>query len=236
MLQAFIDDSRTGSVHTKHGIFVLAGYMASVPQWLRFNKEWQAVLDLAPKWAAFKMSQARHHYGALTDERLEQFHRVIEGNVQAAVRASVDLDAYYRFFGEPKDKKNPLRNPYYVLLFDLVIQLKRILPHMELDDNEVEFIFDEQMTEKAAIQEAWRDIGKFRPDIAAHLGNEPKWEKEETYLPLQAADEIAWWTRRHREETQAGKLLTQIPWKQKRHIAALELHLDHAYPVKTHKR
>jgi hypothetical protein len=225
MLQAFIDDSRTGHVGSPGGIFVLAGYIAAVPEWLNFNKQWQTVLDLPPKWEAFKMSQARHHYGTLANERLRQFHEVIENNVRGAVVASVDLDAYYQFFGAPTDKKKPLRNPYYVLLIDLVIQLKRILPHMELDDDKIEFIFDEQMTEKVAIQESWVGIAKTRPDIAAHLGNEPKWEKEEEFLPLQAADKIAWWARRHMEESRAGKPLTPIPWREKRLIATLKLHL-----------
>ena len=92
---------------------------------------------------------------------------------------------------------------------------------MEIGEDKVEFIFDEQMTEKEAIRESWAAIGKTRPDIAAHLGNEPKWEKEETFLPLQAADKIAWWARRHMEEGRAGQPLTPVPWREKRLIPTL---------------
>ena len=49
-IQAYIDDSQE-----EGQVLVLAGYIASVPQWLAFSKDWQELLDMRPRWDAFHM-------------------------------------------------------------------------------------------------------------------------------------------------------------------------------------
>jgi hypothetical protein len=221
-LQAFIDDSKTGDLTKPGAVFVLAGYVSSVSDWLTFTDEWQAVLNGPPTLDKFKMSQFVHRYG-MEDTRLVAFRRVIERHVRGAITASVDMDVYRRFvsFYPPKT----IQNPYYLLLLDLIIQLKRAAPLIKLD-GKIEFVFDEQLRDKDVIKYTWSRIPETRPDIAAFIGNEPKWEKEEEFLPLQAADAIAWWTRRHREERLAGKPQTKFPWIPNRHIPQIDLELD----------
>src|SRR5215216_3948043 len=94
--------------------------------------------------------------------------------------------------GVSSGKKNTPETPYYITLIDLVIQLKRVATRIGLTER-IEFIFDEQMMEKRQIRDAWDGIKITRPDIAAHLGNEPRFEKDDDFLPLQAADKLAWW-------------------------------------------
>lgn len=222
MLQAFIDDSKSGDLSKPGSVFVLAGYISSVSDWLAFTDEWQTVLNGPPSLDVFKMSQFVHRYG-LEDARLVAFRRVIERHARGAITASVDMDVYRRFVSSYPPKT--IQNPYYLLLLDMIIQLKRAAPLIKLD-GKIEFVFDEQLRDKDVIKYAWGEIPKTRPDIAAFIGNEPKWEKEEEFLPLQAADAIAWWTRRHREEHLAGKSLTKIPWVPNRHIPQIDLELD----------
>jgi hypothetical protein len=205
-------------------VFVLAGYISSVSEWLTFSDEWQAVLNGPPPLDKFKMSHFTHRYG-LADERLILFRRAIERNVRGAITASVDMDVYRRFVASYPPKT--IQNPYYLLLLDMVIQLKRAAPLIKLD-GKIEFIFDEQLRDKDVIKYAWSRIPETRPDIAGFIGNEPRWENEEEFLPLQAADAIAWWTRRHREERLAGKPITEMPWKPERHIPQIDLDLDEA--------
>jgi hypothetical protein len=73
-LQAFIDDSKTGDLTKPGSVFVLAGYISSVSDWLIFTDEWQAILDGPPILDKFKMSQFVHRYG-MEDARLDdRFH------------------------------------------------------------------------------------------------------------------------------------------------------------------
>ncbi len=99
---------------------------------------------------------------------------------------------------------------------DLVIQVKRAAPYIEIHD-EIEFIFDEQMTEKRHIKYAWEGLKTTRPDIANFLGGEPKWVNDK-----------AWWTRRQKEELIAGKPQTPSPWTVGRIVPQIMLELDDA--------
>ncbi len=224
--QAFIDDSKSGDLSKPGSVFVLAGYISSVSEWLTFSNEWQAILDGPPPLRVFKMSHFSYRYG-LRDERLVRFRRVIEKNVRGAITTRVDMDAYRKFMtGCPS--KDIEKNPYYLMLLDMVIQLKRTAPLIKIDGR-MEFIFDEQLRDKDVIRFVWKTIGETRPDIAEFIGNEPIWRKEEEFLPLQAADSFAWWIRRHREEDLAGKPNTEIPWKPARIIPQINLELDEKF-------
>jgi hypothetical protein len=60
MVLAFVDDSGSGG----DSLFsVLAGYSATEPTWAAFWRDWQDALDLDPKIAYFKMSEAESRKG-----------------------------------------------------------------------------------------------------------------------------------------------------------------------------
>ena len=64
----------------------------------------------------------------------------------------------------------------------------------------VDFIFDNQ-SEKASILSAWGDYIDARPDnIRNYYGATPRFEDDQTFLPLQSADLWAWQVREWYEE------------------------------------
>jgi hypothetical protein len=211
MLQAFIDDSSSNSR------LVLSGYLAPVSAWERFDIEWQQILDASPKMRRLKMASIYNELGKEeADKRLILFREVIEKYAALAVTFSVDIDAYKKVQSE--SKYSVLKTPYYVLMFDLIVNLSRYVIGSKISDK-IEFIFDTQTPESEHIYYAWKNIGRARPDIAEFIGTTPKFEKDEEMLPLQAADLIAWWRRRHMMEMMShGDVRTFPPWKEKRTI------------------
>jgi hypothetical protein len=63
-------------------------------------------------------------------------------------------------------------------------------------NKKVDFYFDKNTASKS-IHLAWTDYIENRsPEIKEMYGNEPRFEDDEDFLPLQAADFWAWWVRK----------------------------------------
>jgi hypothetical protein len=74
-------------------------------------------------------------------------------------------------------------------------QIEKFIPV----DKSVDFYFDEQ-TQKKVIRSVWAEIIEKRaPEVRELYGSEPKFENDEIFLPLQAADFWAWWIRKGHE-------------------------------------
>jgi len=97
---------------------------------------------------------------------------------------------------------NNWANPYY-LAFRLLLDHFHIhpVPMENIPAGEpVDFIFDER-TEKKFILAAWDEIVERLSDEVKHpLGSTPRFENDQKFLPLQAADLWAWWVREWYEE------------------------------------
>jgi Protein of unknown function (DUF3800) len=79
------------------------------------------------------------------------------------------------------------------------LERERIQSEIPLNET-VDFIFDDQ-TEKSFIMSAWNEYLAARPDdIRDYYGATPRFENDQKFLPLQAADLWAWWVRRWYEE------------------------------------
>ena len=204
VFQAFIDDS-----YTANGEFVLAGHIATAEAWVAFAKDWEELLPfgtLAPNGKYhFKMSEM-----ALLPERMERlpaFWRAIQKHVAVSLSCRINIAelrrARTRIYVPAADVRWGFwENPYLVAsrcLLDM-FHIKRKEIESRIPANEpVDFIFDEQ-TEKAVILEAWTRYIASRPDETRNLyGATPRFENDQKFLPLQAADFWAWWIRKWSE-------------------------------------
>ncbi len=212
MLQAFVDDSGSG----QGAVFVLAGFIASAEQWAAFKDEWKESLGGAPY---FKMADAEKLFGRTgKDDRVTRFYRIIENHAVAGVSSAVMRDDYERVFGRAPQ---PMRDPYFLLFFDLIAQLSRNQKKLDLHDK-VDFIFDEQLGKKEKVIAAWDSFKSMGQESFGHiLGDTPSFKDDKEILPLQAADLYAWWIRRQIEEDTKGMARTPFPWKIKREIPGL---------------
>lgn len=196
MLQAFCDESLDSD-----GFFVMAGYVAPVENWLRFNDQWQGVLDLSEHpyqpIPRFKMSAMSGYRGL---RRAEKFYRVIEEHATAAFSVRIDVAAMKRAKVRAKwpvalEDDHAMSNPYY-FAFRLVTEgLAKVQSQLGLAQP-VDFVFDEHTSSKYCSR-AWDSFkDKAPPEFKQYLGAPPIFRKEEEYLPLQAADLYAWWVRK----------------------------------------
>lgn len=220
-MQAFIDDS------VEQGrVLVLAGYISTAEKWAKFSNEWQSRLDHAG-WSRFKMAEIA------TSQRPEVsgwFYRAIEDHVEAFVAVAVDITALKQAVDEvgvrPRDRPGYLENPY-VMAFR-AIQDFTIQHQHELGITEpIDFIFDERGEEKQ-VREGYEIFREFcRDDLKPLIGRAPRFESDDDFLPLQAADLLAWHVRRHWLREQSLSTEIEMSWQQVRVIRGLKLSLDY---------
>lgn len=197
--QAFIDDSREAG-----RVLVLAGYVADSETWATFSAEWQEMLNAA-QIKVFKMSEIGNFPG---EERLRfagAFYRIIERHLKTCVAVSVDLQGLADAVAAIG--ATHLSKPYeiaYRALMQLVAQHQNDF-HVEPP---VDFIFDDHST-AASVVSGFEEFKHFHPDISDRLSRPPRFERDDKFLPLQAADMFAWHVRRH--WLQEGSLRTSRP-------------------------
>lgn len=218
VLQAFIDDSASDV-----GTFVLAGYIASAERWAEFAGEWEALLPLATMGSnnkrRFKMSEM-----AARMRDVPPFYRLIEKYAALGVSCKIDVRELARaidriWIDGRHINFNHMVNPYFVAFWMLLqvfhterqkdprlfsvlgsddksVPLSNILPL----DQKVDFYFDEHSSKKS-ILDVWDFFLTDAPgELLALYGPQPRFENDEDFMPLQAADFWAWWTRKGYED------------------------------------
>jgi len=203
-LQAFADESYTQF----NGMFTLAGYMAPAAEWAKFSDAWAALLPeygtvnkSAPSGHHFKMSEM---WAPSYRVHLQKFHDVIEQYVKIAFSMKINMDDMARardrviaFNADPLKWGDAL-HPYRFANFALIDMLQNnASARTVIGDEAIDFIFDEEQSHKKVIQDAWdQDLDAMAEKDRDKFGSSPRFEKDIEYLPLQAADFWAWWTRR----------------------------------------
>lgn len=214
VLQAFIDES-----YTAYGTFVMGGYIASAEAWSKFAKEWEELLPFGTlaknNKHHFKMSEM-----AVNSERMGRipaFYRVIERHLPLSLSCRISMPelerAKARVWVENLNIDWGFADNPYSMAFRCLVDMfhnnreamKAVIPL----DQVVDFIFDNR-TEKAAILASWDDYLAARPDnIREFYGATPRFEDDQKFLPLQAADFWAWWVREWYEAGTPEKIETQ---------------------------
>jgi hypothetical protein len=218
VLQAFIDDSASNG-----GTFVLAGYIASAEQWAAFAPEWESLLPLATRGSnkqRFKMSEM----GGARMQHVPKFYGLAEKYAAFAISCKIDVGDLARAFdriwidGVHIDfaRFSRMNNPYFVTFWKLLecfhvtrLQNPRLMPaDVSLSevlplDQKIDFYFDEHSA-KNSILEVWNlFLNDIPEETRALFGHMPRFEDDECFMPLQAADFWAWWVRKGHED---GKL------------------------------
>lgn len=207
-MQAYIDDSLS-----KGKVLVLAGYVASVETWEAFSAEWQRRLDDA-HLDVFKMAQVGSDPRAW--DVAGYFYRVIEEHAKGFLAVAVEIEPLHRLVDElfvVEKGGEWIANPYWLAfraMIDFTVQYQHELGITE----PIDLIFDER-GEKDDVREGFAVFKEScRDEFKERLGVEPRFEDDRRFLPLQAADMLAWLIRRHWLEH--GSIVRPpigIPWK-----------------------
>jgi hypothetical protein len=158
----------------------------------------------------FKMSEM-----ASVPERMERvpiFYRVIENHALISLSCRMNLhdfrlgqDRFHRYAAAMRINVDlqKWQNPYFFLFRGLIdyfhTQRSFFAKRIPLDEP-VDFYFDDQ-SEKSFILAAWNEYLAGQPDEVRSLcGATPRFENDQDFLDLQAADLWAWWVREWYEE------------------------------------
>lgn len=210
--QAFMDESQSSEE------FVLAGYVATAETWAKFALDWEQLLrfgTIAKNGKRhFKMSEMAYQ-GKMED--VPKFYAVIDKYGFVPVSFRINMDAYRN--AQEKMRSLALQmnwtinwglwgNLYYFsfreFLHNFHIQRPLIEDAIPLTEK-VDFYFDDR-SESAPIMAAWSEIRRqFPEEVSKYFGANPRFEDDQEFLGLQAADLWAWWVRRWHEEDNSEK-------------------------------
>jgi Protein of unknown function (DUF3800) len=225
LLQAAVDDSGKGEPPA----FILAGFVLRVEEWVAFSDAWQAILDKPPKIAYFKMKEAASCTGEFSrfstsqrDKRVQAFTSLILQYRPLAVRNVIPHGAYQATFRGKIAKQADY--PYFLSYYAIIGVLLRYQYLQKWHaDSGVDFVFDEQGKESILPQLAWQFAKQIVPAWAKPLiGARPTARDEKAFLPLQAADFLAWHSRRFYLEQSRGKDYHSPAWEALSGLACAE--------------
>jgi uncharacterized protein DUF3800 len=214
MLQGYIDDSGSD----KQGpVYVLSGYLAKASEWGIFADEWDTQLKKLPAIQYFKMSEAESLKGQFLgwktedrDAKVMALAALIQprvlGNPECVV-AQTDYDqVVIPALSYVQDRKlaRCLKDPYFFCFYQVVVGCVTRLETARIPDV-VDFYFDNQGKLGNRAKSFWETMIKHAPNqYKSYVPNPPVFRDEKQFNPLQAADLIAWQTRRRIYEKQQG--------------------------------
>lgn len=234
-LQCYVDESSDGNC--QHSV-VMAGYVASLDNWLKFNDSWDAQLQLRNQNKEYYHTNGGTLTGSLSKKEAEGFYRVIESHIESSFCVTVKVPEYRKLIASCKFPQSLMDDPdfkklnephslMYQAFFELAIHEKHKLG---LSDP-IEFIFDETARYRDVITRSFEYMYYSAQELGItkeSLGSFPSFKNDKEVSPLQAADLLA---RIIRTTTQKGEQWdsSKMPWKPKKSIKCLTVELDDKY-------
>jgi hypothetical protein len=191
------------------GDYVVSGYVAHKTTWEFFAHEWNKALHAAsPRRVDFlKMSQCHHHDGQFAgwsdDDAILKLRHALSVLCVFLEKGSIGEFTSYISWDDYNQRVNGeckkfFDNPYY---FDLMLITKRAAEFLKLKSpdfkGKINFVFDQGNVAEAKAPVHFQKIRDFAdPEIAKYIGP-ISFADDKDEPGLQAADVIAWHTRRH---------------------------------------
>jgi len=193
-----------------------------------FVDAWQDVLDQHPKIEYFKMKEAHHCNGQFArfstgqrDKKVQGLLSVILNHRPTTLQSAIPYDAYEVAFKGRIAKGTDY--PYFLAYYEVIGVWLRYQYANGPHNQKVDFIFDEQKKEGDFAQSAWTFAAYAIPkQVKPFLGGRPVQRNEKTFIPLQAADMMAWHARRYYSERTHGRESVDPIWKALRSLPCAE--------------
>jgi len=188
-LTGYFDDSKSDRV------LVLAGYFSTSARWKTFSDQWDEFLRYPPRWPALKMSEVAAMRDDTAWEKLQWMHNCIQDSTDFAVTCTIDISLYGKAC-TAIGYKGPANGHHHLAMSYLMNDLLDRLQSRNLNDG-LELVFDTQIDIAPLAGEAYPLYAESRRRFGARLiAPPPTFENDTVCKPLQAADFLAWWTRR----------------------------------------
>ena len=205
-LRAFTDDS---AAQTGDKRLFLAGYLHRADAWAAFSEDWDHELKAWPAIEYFKGKEANnldgqfdHKQGwdqAMRDAKVSNLAAIISHYQPFSFAFSLNR----KLFEDELKPVSPygLGRPHVTLTFSVVSGLARYSAEQGIT-TPIEFIFDEQSGVDTDVAMFFSEMKKSLPVEAQNLiEGAPyfKSDRDKRFMPLQAADMLAWHIRREHE-------------------------------------
>jgi Protein of unknown function (DUF3800) len=198
ILQGYFDDSGSDA-GSKY--YVLAGLIATVEEWKTVSSKWAQVRDKEPSLRYFKMSEAMAMDGQfksgwtvpLRNQRIMEFVDIIQELDPPRIECFLKRSNFVDFV--TGILQGPFNDPYFLCFYHLILSIAANGKTLGWN-RDCDFIFDNQgeLGKNAVAQWEWakQDI---RVPVNEFLGSPPIFRDDVKFLPLQAADMLAWLVR-----------------------------------------
>jgi hypothetical protein len=196
VLKAFIDDSGSDG---NSPWYVLAGYVGTVEGWDLFDSLWAQAMHLHPRIEYFKATEAESLKGQFSclskdqrNEKIDALIRVIGRCGRRAVCSRMRRSHYNELVrGNVPEAWD---SPYYFLFPAVIaacINIERLNGNLET----VDFVFDDDSGHKKGVKRLLPSLFPMECMYGSMVNVVRKNDSE--FIPLQAADLVAWQIRRH---------------------------------------
>jgi hypothetical protein len=221
ILQSFIDES--GSKN-QDSFFHFAGFLASAEDWALFSSKWQSCLERNPSIECFKMREAANNpSGCFKNWRRKDVQKkvcelvaIIKDHAKLAIHCATDLSCFDELIGSCEAFPRHLRKPFTWTFSAAIAGVG--YEAIELKAESVELFFDQHDKYAPIVRRAYPFLRQMCDPELSRILPEDIWFRDDCkFLPLQAADLLAWLFRkafngeRNEWEWIAEELMPTIP-------------------------
>ncbi|MFZ0460016.1 MAG: DUF3800 domain-containing protein [Rhodoplanes sp.] len=218
--RAFTDDSASDAGDRR---LFLAGYLNRAEWWAVFADTWAQELRAEPAIDYLKMVEAQNLRDQfrgwdpqVRDEKLRGLARVIRHFEPLSFQVSVSREFYSRVVAPVSPYG--IATPYYPCCEATMAVLANFAAESKME-GQIEFIFDEQDRISDDIQRFFeKSTGQLPRKARRKIAGPPLFRNDKQFLPLQAADMLAWHIRREHESGKTLPLASVV--RSKFHIEA----------------
>jgi Protein of unknown function (DUF3800) len=197
VLRSFIDDSGSGG---DSPWYVLAGYLGTVEGWDSFDAQWSDVLHQPPRIEYFKSKEAERlsrngpWAGVTKEQRDAKLDALIEVIARCA-RRSICTRMRQKDYDElVKGNVPPVWDSPYYFLQTIIIGAAINIERLDGESESIDFVFDRDLKHEKGSRKMLPAIRPLQSMYGSLVNVSYQDEKE--FLPLQAADLVAWQIRR----------------------------------------
>jgi hypothetical protein len=225
-LHGVFDES--GKFHD-HDVTSLCGWISALPSWEEFALQWQAALARIGidelHTAEFmglhgQYSHLRTIWGEERDAKisaaLTEFVNVIRGTVARGVGATIDSKYYRSMPDDFKRELSPSGDPHFVAFQEVLFKAIRTAQHTAKEHGlgtnvKVSLIFDQDEGQSVECMKLLNKMKKQYPEIRERVTGICFCDRR-NYHPLQAADFIAYQTKKEMERRMYRPQETPSKW------------------------
>ena len=228
MLQAFIDESCEGTGDDR--LFVMAGYISSVERWMKFSDEWSALwASRPPLFQASEFKQRNMSSSRQGLEFSESLFRIVEQHAELYVVSVVrlaDIERAYAAIQWPDWLVNTeiLKNEFFNAFDQIVRGLPRFQGQIGVNEP-IDVYFDDHSSKTKCLQ-FWEILKNYGLPCDV-LSDTPNFLDSKKIMPLQAADQLAYWARENFSPPAPASVI--FPWKRSKDVKGIYIYSTPAH-------